>query len=328
MVYSFRTPFNKAETCKAIKAAIAAIGGTTRDISPCVFSGKWRSKQYHTVFPKKHTFYVGDGTVRVVSGSQNMEFFIMRFPLRGWHTIWNRFIESLLSLYPNHDFGLVPGDIELVAVELLGDASEQVFVTKTEYAPSLAGAIIGGELFGTVGAIIGGSYGTSYTTTTATTKYADCVLARGRYSNGLLAQGRISETSHIYNEILVNMRSLSQDSPKASACNLVSSVDERKLSLEEKNAIKEARSYLSCEHLDYSRTGLIEQLEYEGYSIESATKAVDSLTVDWNAQAASAAKSYMSSEYQSFSRKGLIEQLEYDGYTPEQAEFGAKSVGY
>ena len=44
--------------------------------------------------------------------------------------------------------------------------------------------------------IIGGSYGTSYTTTTATTKYADCVLARGRYSNGLLAQGRISETSH------------------------------------------------------------------------------------------------------------------------------------
>jgi hypothetical protein len=55
---------------------------------------------------------------------------------------------------------------------------------------------------------------------------------------------------------------------------------------------------------------------------------VDSLVVDWNAQAASAAKSYMSNDLLSFSRKGLIEQLEHDGYTTEQAEFGARSVGY
>lgn len=328
MVYSFYTPFSKTETCNAIKAAITAIGGSTNDISPYVFSGKWRSNRYHTVFSTKHTFYVGDGTVRVISGSQKMEFFLMRFPLRGWHTIWNRFIESLLKLYPNQDFGLIPGDIELTAVEFLGDASEQVFVATTEHSPSLAGAIIGGDLFGPIGALIGSSYGTSHTTVTSTTKYADCELARGRYSNGLLVEGRISRNSSVYNEILVNMRSLSKETPKAPVCNIVPGLDQRKLSLEEKNALKEAKSYMECEYLDYSRTRLIEQLEYLGYSIESATKAVDSLVVDWNAQAASAAKSYMSNELLSFSRKRLIEQLEYDGYTPEQAEFGAKSVGY
>jgi SOS response regulatory protein OraA/RecX len=152
------------------------------------------------------------------------------------------------------------------------------------------------------------------------------VLARGRYSNGLLAEGRISEKSSIYNEILVNMRSLSQDVPKVTARNLTSSLDERKLSLEEKNALKEARSYLSCEYLEYSRTGLIEQLEYEGYSTESATMAVDSLSVDWNAQAVATAKSYMSSEHLSFSRKGLIEQLEYKGFSTESATMAVDSL--
>lgn len=328
MVYSFCTPLNKAETCKAIKAAITAIGGKTSDISQYVIFGKWRSDRYHTVFPKKFTFYIGDGTVRVICGSQKMEFFFMRFPLRGWHTIWNRFIESLLKLYPNQDFGLVPGDIELTAVEFLGDASEQIFIATTEHSPSLAGAIIGGDLFGPIGALIGSSYGTSHTTITSTTKYADCELARGRYSNGLLVEGRISRNSPVYNEILVNMRSLSQEAPNSPACNVVPGIDQSKFSLEEKNALKEAKSYLECEYLDYSRTGLIGQLEYLGYSIESATKAVDSLVVDWNAQAASAANSYMSNDLLSFSRKGLIEQLEHDGYTTEQAEFGARSVGY
>ena len=100
------------------------------------------------------------------------------------------------------------------------------------------------------------------------------------------------------------------------------------MSLEEKNARNSAISYLSSKYLYFSRIGLIEQLEYDGYSIESATKAVDKLSIDWNVQATSAAKSYMSSAHLSFSRKGLIKQLEHDGYTTEQAEIGAKSVGY
>ena len=99
------------------------------------------------------------------------------------------------------------GKASLSAVELLGDGTEQVFVSTTHHSPSLWGAIIGGELFGAAGAIIGGSLGESHTTTTAVTRFANTVLLRGCYSNGLLVEGRISRNTPLYNLILVNMRS-------------------------------------------------------------------------------------------------------------------------
>jgi hypothetical protein len=91
----------------------------------------------------------------------------------------------------------------------------------------------------------------------------------------------------------------------------------------QRNAVRKAESYL--EHMAFSRSGLIEQLEYEKYSTEDATFAVDHVKVDWNAQAAKKAKSYL--ETMPFSREGLLSQLEYEGYTPEQAEHGVNSVG-
>jgi hypothetical protein len=75
----------------------------------------------------------------------------------------------------------------------------------------------------------------------------------------------------------------------------------------------------------YSRQGLIEQLEYEGFSTEDATYAVDHITVDWYEQAARTAKDYL--DMSGYSRQGLIEQLEYEGYTPAQAEYGVAAVG-
>jgi len=75
----------------------------------------------------------------------------------------------------------------------------------------------------------------------------------------------------------------------------------------------------------FSRTGLIKQLEYEEYSTEDATWAVDRVTVDWNEQAAKSAKNYL--DYSSFSRSGLIDQLIYEGFTPEQAEYGVSQTG-
>lgn len=89
------------------------------------------------------------------------------------------------------------------------------------------------------------------------------------------------------------------------------------------NALEKARDYL--EFSSFSRTGLIEQLAYEGFSTGDATWAVDNLTVDWNEQAADKAEEYLS--FTSFSRSGLIEQLSYEGFTPQQAEHGANSVG-
>jgi hypothetical protein len=91
----------------------------------------------------------------------------------------------------------------------------------------------------------------------------------------------------------------------------------------EGNAREQAERYLS--HQSFSRKGLIEQLEYEGYSTADATYAVDNVDVDWNEQAALKARSYLS--HQSFSRSGLIEQLVYEGFTLAQATYGV-SVAY
>ena len=94
--------------------------------------------------------------------------------------------------------------------------------------------------------------------------------------------------------------------------------------LGQKNALSSAKSYLDFTSFSYK--GLIEQLEYEGYTTEEATYAADNCRADWKEQAAKTAKSYM--EYSSFSRQGLIEQLLFEGYTQEEAEYGVTSVGY
>ena len=98
----------------------------------------------------------------------------------------------------------------------------------------------------------------------------------------------------------------------------------QKISMEESNALRSAYSYLGT--MAFSYTGLIDQLEYEGYSTESATYAADNCGADWKEQAAKSAASYI--ETMSFSRSGLIDQLEYEGFTSEQAEYGADAVGY
>ncbi len=70
---------------------------------------------------------------------------------------------------------------------------------------------------------------------------------------------------------------------------------------------------------------MINQLEFEDYSTEDATWAVDRVEVDWNEQAAKAAQNYL--DTQAFSRQGLIDQLTFEGYTPEEAEYGAAQTG-
>lgn len=92
----------------------------------------------------------------------------------------------------------------------------------------------------------------------------------------------------------------------------------------EKNALTQAKSYLKYSAFSY--TGLIEQLEYEGYTTKEATYGADNCGADWNEQAAKMAASYM--KYSSFSRQSLYDQLVYEGFTAKQAEYGVKSVGY
>ena len=91
----------------------------------------------------------------------------------------------------------------------------------------------------------------------------------------------------------------------------------------QENALKSAQSYLRFSA--FSRKGLIEQLEYEGYSHDEAVYGVDNVGADWNEQAVKSAESYL--KHSAFSRKGLIEQLEYEGFTHEQAVYGVDQNG-
>ena len=94
--------------------------------------------------------------------------------------------------------------------------------------------------------------------------------------------------------------------------------------LAQQNAIRKAQSYLNFS--GFSRTGLIGQLEYEGFSTEEATFGADNAGADWNAEAAEKAASYL--EFTAFSREGLYDQMAYEGFTESEILFGLTAVGY
>ncbi|WP_194396709.1 Ltp family lipoprotein [Microbacterium atlanticum] len=94
--------------------------------------------------------------------------------------------------------------------------------------------------------------------------------------------------------------------------------------LAQQNAIRKAQSYLDFS--GFSRVGLIDQLEYEGFSTEDATFGADNAGADWNAEAAEKAASYL--EFTSFSREGLYDQLAYEGFTDAEIQHGLAAVGY
>jgi hypothetical protein len=97
-----------------------------------------------------------------------------------------------------------------------------------------------------------------------------------------------------------------------------------KATLGEKNAAKSAVNYLRFTPFSYS--GLVSQLEFEGYAHEEAVYGANQCGANWNEQAAKSAKHYLT--LMSFSRDGLIAQLEFEGFTRQQAEYGVQAVGY
>lgn len=91
----------------------------------------------------------------------------------------------------------------------------------------------------------------------------------------------------------------------------------------ELNALDSAISYL--DFAGFSESGLIGQLEYEGYTAAEIEFAMGQIAPDWNAEAVESAESYL--EFSSFSRAGLIDQLLYEGFTQAQAEHAVNQVG-
>ncbi|MCT4559654.1 MAG: Ltp family lipoprotein [Pelagimonas sp.] len=115
----------------------------------------------------------------------------------------------------------------------------------------------------------------------------------------------------------------------ALVCATVSPLSAQSLTGPQKNVVRSAKLYLDM--TGFSRDGLIHQLSSDygdGYEMSDAVIAVDSLSVDWNAQAVRSARQYLA--LMGFSCKGLIHQLSSeagDKYTVEQARFGARQAG-
>lgn len=91
------------------------------------------------------------------------------------------------------------------------------------------------------------------------------------------------------------------------------------LTSSQSNAVRMAKQYLQT--MPFSRSGLIQQLTFEGFRTRTATFAVDYITVSWKNQAYKMARQYLRT--MPFSLSGLIEQLAFEGFTPAQARYGA-----
>lgn len=87
----------------------------------------------------------------------------------------------------------------------------------------------------------------------------------------------------------------------------------------QKNALERAKTYL--DYSAFSKQGLIEQLEYEGYTHNDAVYAANRCGANWGEQAYKRAQTYL--EYSAFSKDGLIDQLEFEGFTHSEAYYGA-----
>ncbi len=117
--------------------------------------------------------------------------------------------------------------------------------------------------------------------------------------------------------------SLSQSSRSLSGSSTHSSGSSYAPTRGEQNALNRANDYL--EFMSFSRSGLIDQLEFEGYTTSEAEYAVDNCGADWDEQAVLKAEEYL--DFMSFSRSGLIDQLEFEGFTYDQASAAATAVG-
>lgn len=74
----------------------------------------------------------------------------------------------------------------------------------------------------------------------------------------------------------------------------------------------------------YSRSGLIERLESDGFTAQEAAYAAENCGADWAEQALRSGKSYLNSS--AFSHNGLIGQLEYEGFTNGEAAYAADTL--
>jgi len=141
------------------------------------------------------------------------------------------------------------------------------------------------------------------------------LLVKGRFSLVLIAALLVSSCSS--NDLPmpgVSSPSKTENNTPSEASKTVS----------QSNAVKKAEQYLSF--TAFSRSGLIKQLEFDGFNQSDATYGTDAQNANWNEQAAKKAEAYLS--FTAFSRNGLINQLKFDGFSQREAEYGVSANGF
>ena len=114
---------------------------------------------------------------------------------------------------------------------------------------------------------------------------------------------------------ITNREKTQADHAKSRENSLYSSTHQKRVS-QYNQAVNAAKDYLSSG--SFSKKGLINQLEHDGFSHDQAIFAADNCGANWFINAKEEVKTYLSNS--GYSRSGLIEQLMYDGYTKEEAE--------
>lgn len=149
------------------------------------------------------------------------------------------------------------------------------------------------------------------------TPNGDCVYAQ-------LADGRITVTSQRVEDSGKHSGSEEEEPKETVPEETEPTATEQQVTMGMWNALSRAGQYLKYTAFSYS--GLVKQLEFEGYSNEEAVYAADNCGADWNEQAVKKAKQYL--DYSAFSKSALISQLEFEGFTHDQAVYAAEQNGF
>ncbi len=188
MIFTFNTIGSPQQTADMICNTINAIGGTISDRQPNLINAKWRSPNYHTILPSKYSFIIGQDAVRVMCGSTQMGFIVVNMRNGGGVVrVWMTFVDKLLSLYPECDFGLKKCPIVLDKIKFLTDGIEQRMSATSVTNEHLLIPDV------------------TYTVGKTQSQFSKTVLATARYSNGLIAEGHIAKGSRDYNIIMANI---------------------------------------------------------------------------------------------------------------------------
>ena len=188
MIYTFNTVNSLEQTSEIICSTIKSIGGTITSKRNNVIDAKWRSPKFHTILPTKFSFIIGQDCVRVMCGRVMFEFIVVDLgQAKGAASIWMTFVEKILQLYPNIDFGLKGGNVVLDQIKFLTDGIEQTMsVTASTHEHLLISHC-------------------TYATGKIQNQFSKTILATARYTNGLIAEGRIAKGSKDYNIIMANI---------------------------------------------------------------------------------------------------------------------------